>query len=551
MKKKKETLKLYADIKDTKKSKEKRRDTLHEYREYLESLKIVDPACGSGAFLTACFRYLLDEHKWIQRELAKADAGLFDYHDIDKQIIEKNLFGVDINGASVGIAKLSLWLQTAKRDRPLSNLMGNIKSANSLTTDWGELFPEIMANGGFDCVIGNPPYGASFSKEDKNLLKEIYKTIYKGKFDSYHFFIQRGVEILKKNGLIGYIIPDTWVSLQQAEKLRKFILNNYIICIQHHSFFIFDDAKIDSLNLIIQKNNKINTDINIEYLNKDMSIDKTKISQNRFLNNDNLIINYLTNDNDANLLNKIKKDKSQIKDFCEWSQGLVPYSREGQSEEIVSTRGYHTDYKKDETYKKELAGKDISKYTLEWNGQVWISYGDWLHRPRPQKYFTSPRILVQRIRGRMGDSIVATYTEEEYYNNPSLSNFISLEKSNIDLKFILAILNSKMINWYFQNIFFDDMNIKPTDLEKLPIPNIPKEKQEPFINLVDTIIDSKEKIAKYNKHFDSLNAVDKIEIKEEIEKLESLVLSSVDEIDSLVYELYGLSGDEIQIVEGN
>ncbi|MEA3330831.1 MAG: DNA methyltransferase, partial [Campylobacterota bacterium] len=130
MKKKKETLKLYADIKDTKKSKEKRRDTLHEYREYLESLKIVDPACGSGAFLTACFRYLLDEHKWIQRELAKADAGLFDYHDIDKQIIEKNLFGVDINGASVGIAKLSLWLQTAKRDRPLSNLMGNIKSAN-------------------------------------------------------------------------------------------------------------------------------------------------------------------------------------------------------------------------------------------------------------------------------------------------------------------------------------------------------------------------------------------------------------------------------------
>jgi len=85
--------------------------------------------------------------------------------------------------------------------------------------------------------------------------------------------------------------------------------------------------------------------------------------------------------------------------------------------------------------------------------------------------------------------------------------------------------------------------------QNIPIPNIPKEEQEPFINLVDTIIESKEKIAKYNKHFDTLNAIDKIEITEEIEKLESLVKDSVGEIDSLVYELYGLSSNEIKIVE--
>jgi adenine-specific DNA-methyltransferase len=106
-----------------------------------------------------------------------------------------------------------------------------------------------------------------------------------------------------------------------------------------------------------------------------------------------------------------------------------------------------------------------------------------------------------------------------------------------------------MINWVYTNSF-TDVNINPTDLEKLPIPNIPKEKQEPFINLVNIIIDSKEKIAKYNKHFDSLNAVDKIEIKEEIEKLENLAKNSIDEIDSMVYKLYGLNEDEIKIVEG-
>jgi len=219
---KKEQLKLYEDIKDTKKEKEKRRDTLHEYRHYLEKLKIVDPACGSGAFLNACFRFLLDEHKWIQNELFKYEAGLFDYHDIDKQIIENNLFGVDINSASVGIAKLSLWLQTAKRDRPLSNLMNNIKSANSLTSDWNELFPDIMANGGFDVVIGNPPYvGEKGNKEIFRPIKEIWKDRYEKNSDLLYFFFMKSIDILKENGNFGFITTNYFLTANSAVKLRK------------------------------------------------------------------------------------------------------------------------------------------------------------------------------------------------------------------------------------------------------------------------------------------------------------------------------------------
>jgi len=219
---KKEQLKIYEDIKDTKKEKEKRRDTLHEYRHYLEKLKIVDPACGSGAFLNACFRFLLDEHKWIQNELFKYEAGLFDYHDIDKQIIENNLFGVDINSASVGIAKLSLWLQTAKRDRPLSNLMNNIKSANSLTSDWNELFPDIMANGGFDVVIGNPPYvGEKGNKEIFRPIKEIWKDRYEKNSDLLYFFFMKSIDILKENGNFGFITTNYFLTANSAVKLRK------------------------------------------------------------------------------------------------------------------------------------------------------------------------------------------------------------------------------------------------------------------------------------------------------------------------------------------
>lgn len=219
---KKEALKLFENIKDTKKAKEKRRDILHEYREYLESLKIVDPACGSGAFLTACFRYLLSEHKWIQKELGKAEAGLFDYHDVDKQIIENNLFGVDINSASVGIAKLSLWLQTAKRDRPLSNLMGNIKCANSLTHDWTELFPDIMVNGGFDCVVGNPPYvGEKGRKDIFRPIREVFKDRYESNSDIFYFFFMKSIDILKENGNFGFITTNYFLTADGAVKLRK------------------------------------------------------------------------------------------------------------------------------------------------------------------------------------------------------------------------------------------------------------------------------------------------------------------------------------------
>ena len=118
----------------------------------------------------------------------------------------------------------------------------------------------------------------------------------------------------------------------------------------------------------------------------------------------------------------------------------------------------------------------------------------------------------------------------------------------------LALLNSKVLNFRYKSIgkqtgsgvyeYFEN------GVGKLPIPNIPKEKQEPFIKLVNIIIESKEKITKYNKHFESLNAVDKVEIKEEIEKLESLINNNVNEIDTMVYKLYGLSSEEIKIVEG-
>ena len=559
---KKEDLKLYEDMKDTKKSKEKRRDTLHTYREYLESLKIVDPACGSGAFLTACFRYLLDEHKWIQKELGKAEAGLFDYHDIDKQIIEKNLFGVDINGASVGIAKLSLWLQTAKRDRPLSNLMDNIKSANSLTADWSVLFPDIMAIGGFDCVIGNPPYGAKLDKNQQEILKKLYITA-SGKLDTYGLFIERGIELLNNNGILGFIVPYTWLSIKQYTKLRKYLLNKDLFHIVYLPTKIFEDADLDTTLLFVKNSQIQNKRINIGILKEDKIIFDKDIEIKNIIKDKELIINLTLSKIDMNILKKVQQNAVELSSLFRVSQGYIPYRRSDlikkygndQGNRIVDERLWHSDKQLTNDFKQEVQGRDISRYGYKESFQ-YIKYGKHLACYVPTEFFSSPRIVIMEVTRGDYYKIKATYLEKELYNTPSIINIIDQKDNKNNLKFILSLINSKFYTWYHLKLH-SKANAKTSipkilvkDVKSLPIPNILKEQQEPFINLVNIIMDSNEKIVKYNKHFDSLNAVDKIEIKEEIEKLESLVKDSIDEIDRLVYGLYGLSGDEIKIVEG-
>lgn len=586
-------------------------DNFNDYKTFLINLKILDPACGSGAFLNQAFNYLLKEYQFtfdVLNKYAMQKQDLFLFEEIDILILENNLFGVDINEEAIEIAKLSLWLKTAKRGRKLTNLNSNIKVGNSLIDDkeidskafdWREEFKEVFNNGGFDVVIGNPPYGANFSKLHKDNLKETYKEIYKGKYDSYHFFTQKGLQLLNKNGFLGYIIPDTWTILQQTEKLRKFILDYSIYSIEKYNYNIFEDANVDTVTIIIQNKTIENNEIKVNIVDKDLIKRELKLLQNQFLKNDGYVFNYLINNTSLTLLNKIKEDSLKIKDFCEWSQGLIPYDKYvGMSKETIKNRIYHSSFQKDETYKKELAGKDISKYNLKWNGTQWISYGTWLASPRKQKFFTEPRILIQRIRNpKLKIRIVATYTEEEYYNNPALSNFILLKNSNISLKYILVILNSKMINWLYRNSF-TDVNIKPTDLELLPIKYINETKQKPFIEKADLMLKLNEEFAnikneflnelqthynleKLSKKLDNFYTLNFDDFLKEITKVAKLKLTTAKEkkeiknywselfeeksqklielkekidntdreIDEMVYKLYGLNEEEIKVIQ--
>lgn len=207
---------------------------LESYRSWLLSLKILDPACGSGAFLNAALKQLRQEHTLIDYYWSRIRKGELNFSEIDNTILENNLYGVDINEESVEIAKLSLWLSTAKKNRKLSTLANNIKCGNSLISDktiagekafdWQAEFPEVFANGGFDVIIGNPPY---VQLQTMGEMSDVYAKCgfesYNKSADLYCLFAERGYKLLKENGVLSFIMPNKWMLVDYGKELRKFL----------------------------------------------------------------------------------------------------------------------------------------------------------------------------------------------------------------------------------------------------------------------------------------------------------------------------------------
>ncbi|MDZ7698131.1 MAG: DNA methyltransferase [Deltaproteobacteria bacterium] len=236
---------------------------LHQYRDRLDRLKVVDPACGSGAFLIQAFRYLYEERQWIARELERVTGSraLFDTHAAMRAVLSQNIYGVDINAESVEITRLALWLHTALPDRPLTSLDRTIRCGNSLigpdfyeqmsvnrdlfgeeacervnAFDWQEAFPEVFEGEapGFDCVIGNPPYVKlqHFRNIQEDVAKylleakredgsPLYESTQTGNFDMYLPFIEKGMELLNGKGKMGYIAPNVWMVNEYGRGLRQ------------------------------------------------------------------------------------------------------------------------------------------------------------------------------------------------------------------------------------------------------------------------------------------------------------------------------------------
>ena len=277
----------FSDQRRQMQTKKRLMDQLQKYREWLLQITILDPACGSGAFLNAALQFLMSEHKQIDEMEAKVTGSTIEFQSVENSILEHNLYGVDINEESVEIAQLALWLRTAKPHRKLNSLNENIKCGNSLISDpaiagdkafdWKKEFPKVFEKGGFDVVIGNPPYvRIQGIKSSQELESHYYEDNYKsavGRYDLYILFIEQALNLIKKDGLASYILPHNFMTGNLGAGIRELLSKNHSVeeIIHFGSYLVFEEALTYTCIIKLSKENHF---IRFASVNpKDLSLD--------------------------------------------------------------------------------------------------------------------------------------------------------------------------------------------------------------------------------------------------------------------------------------
>jgi type I restriction-modification system DNA methylase subunit len=560
----------------------------------ISKLRFADIACGSGSFLITVYERILDYYKrWYinNPEQAKKDGCIF-YEGAyrlslqqKQRILTNNIYGVDLDSQAVEVTQLSLYLKLLEdettatandtwvlfKEQLLPDLNRNIVCGNSLIgtdildsklfdfkeekkikpMDFENVFPDVIKAGGFDAIVGNPPWGASISDIEKKYISNKYKS-FKGNFDTYLFFVDRALGYLRQNGNFSYITPDSWIRVPQAENLRKIILDNFkILTITTLPQKVFKGVSANCIVCIIEKSKQsIKTTINIfhaesnlERISKLDFDDTYTVDQNIWSEDPEHQFQILLKGKVLDFVKKIREESNYGVEYLDVMQGIVPYSKESHSKEIISNRKFHSQSKLSNEYGKWIQGRCINRYTLNLEEFEFLKYGKWLHRPRQSKYFNQERILIQEITGGNPPRISATYCNEQLYHDPGIIS--CLNKSDIQIKILLGIINSTLISWYhritspkgsrkaFPKVLIGDIRNIPISKSILKLNKLTSSIEM----LVDQLLSAK-------KQFQQAKTEgDKNYLERKCEALDN-------QIDKLVYELYGLTEEEIKIVEG-
>ncbi|MDA8736368.1 N-6 DNA methylase [Opitutales bacterium] len=622
--------------------------------ETIHTCKILDPACGSGAFPIGMLQKLVhivhkldpenDKFEAIQiKEAQKIEdrnerrkqieqiGKDFSENDVDYgrklYLIENCLYGVDIQPIAIQISKLRFFIslicdQKTNRDkaknhgiRPLPNLETKFVAANTLIglpemdqmalvdprvnkieaeiealyhrhfsiqrrdqklviqsklkelrKELGQVLAESLGSSqkaqhlaewdpfdsqtssdffdphwmfgrelaeGFDIVIGNPPYIniEKISPTDRSLFLSLYGEHGKlGKrYDIYQLFIMQAINTLSAAGILAFIIPNTFLMGSSYLILRKRIVTRTkILHVVDLPQGVFENATVDNVLLFLQSGVAKAHGISIATLNSKSSLNRVAtrdwdasftIRQGALKSDDAYKINVYLNPTLKSLFNKVEADCVRLGDATESSQGIILYKTAADAKDAN-----YTGFSKQKGWHKLLRGKNIGYYCTKWGGE-YVHYGNWLWCQRDEKYFNQPKILLHAMRNKaLKRRLVGTLDFENHYNAHNLANIIEKPGSDYDLRYILAVFNSKLINYWYRN-HFPNVNINPNDLRQIPIHVANKQTQKPFVELVGQILSLKEGAPDADT-------------------------SSIErETDARIYELYGLSKPEIQLIE--
>lgn len=541
----------------------------------VSELRIIDPACGSGSFLLGAYQKLLDWHLDYYSKLDKKPkdviykVGENEYKltiQEKKRILLNNIYGVDIDAQAVEVTKLSLLLKVLEdenkdelesqqkliQERALPYLGDNIRCGNSLIGtnimdsmdlssedlhninpfDWEDEFPYVFKQGGFDTVIGNPPYvfggNPGIDKLEKNYFKDQYESG-TGKINLFTLFMEKGVKLLSESGLLSFIIPNTLLRVTSYKKIRKYLVENItikeIVDLQPGVFKgVTTSPIIFTLN---NKSSRLNNDVIIK---KDLTDNIFNQVKQKDFTKHGYIYNIFCKESERLIINSLNEDSIKLGELCKYLRFGVVISKN--KDEIVANE------KIDNNYKPYLEGKEIGRYSIDYKGQYLKYIPRLIHRPRTADLFESEKLMIQRITG--GDKpLKATYDNGYYYNKESIINLV-LESPDFNIKYILALLNSNLMNWYYNKEFSNEskltVNLSKEYLSEIPVKNISLEEQQQFIELTDKMLELNKNLADC-----------KIPKDEKILKLQ--ISKTDDKINQLVYELYNLTDEKIAIIE--
>jgi adenine-specific DNA-methyltransferase len=552
--------------------------------ERVKKIKVLDPACGSGSFLIYAYRVLADFYRRINEVIENerlrllTTSGTTDMFervelfrqlpeplsDYPRHILENQLYGVDVDPEAAEIAAVDLTMQAfadTRRDKLPLILNENIKVGNSLISgteetlrkyfganyhdkrpfNWEQEFDEIMQGGGFDIVVSNPPYvQLSMDPALEPGLKEYLLETFgfsMGRLNTFGFFMQRGGNLLKQHGFLSYIIPNTFLTQEYYRELRKFLLDNcQVVAIATLEEMPFRGAIVENVIAVLKKESSKETResnvVSIVTLGRD---EQRQVPQSIFSNNYNYTFTiHLYGDLNA-IRNKIEKLSTKLGNLLNVNQAIA-LKHDRASCLFKVTHG--------EEYKKVLDGRDISRYAIHWPGNFLLYDVEKIHSCRREDIFLADEKILFR---RVGDRIIAALDTERHYALNTLV-VVTPKVEQVNLKFILTLLNSKLLNWYYmlflkstKKVFSE---IQARQIKQLPVRQInfdsPTDKalHDSLVSLADKVLDLNKRLAS----FGDATSKEKDEISNEISQ-------TTDEIDERVYELYVITEKEKQVIE--
>jgi len=556
----------------------------------ISSLRFLDPACGSGSFLIRVFESICQYHlRWFQQNPKQQHRDLY-YRDsqgslhltthLKRQIMLNNIFGLDLDYQAVEVTMLSLYLKILEgetrttlgqqqglfpKETFLPDLSANIKCGNSLigsrvphsqlsllsshddlqleTFDWQSEFPQVMKSGGFDVILGNPPYGASLTKEQAAYLSRAFTATPKD-LDTYGLFLEQATNKTKPLGLISMIVPTGWYSGPKFSKLRRFIATRTDPrAFVNLPYDIFRDAWVDTTIFVTRKRKAPTAwprpekcEVAIRTFPKRHKIravaefhenaSEADISQ-WFASGGDEFLTY-ADSRTTGLMHKISTQSVKPLGECaDVQRGVTPFNL--------------TERKQWATSRLAFDGT-VRRYTLERGPNRYVRFDDTLAEPKPERYFKGPRLLLRELISRQF-RLQAVKAEEDFVTNKSMQSILRSD-GGPDLDYLLGCINSRLMSWYFllrsniaQRDDFPKIVLKETRSLPLPIVSATNAKEAKELS-----IEVKQMLALQSQ-------LSGTQSDRESEKLKRQIVATDKRIDQIVYRLYELDDEEVAIIE--